>query len=78
MPRFSRATKTVFALLAGGAAIIGIGATNHAAPARVAPLLGGSFSSLQKQGGRSVGFGVRASDGAMTDGYCRFVPTVLT
>ena len=50
MPRFSRATKTV---LAGGAAIIGIGATNHAAPTRVAPLLGGSSSSSQKQGGRS-------------------------
>lgn len=53
MPRFSRATKTVLALLAGGAAIIGIGATNHATPARVAPLLGSSSSSSQKQGGRS-------------------------
>ena len=28
-------------------------------------------------GGRAVGFGVRESDGAITDGYCRFVPTVL-
>lgn len=28
-------------------------------------------------GGMSVGFGVRESDGAITDGYCRFVPTVL-
>ena len=28
-------------------------------------------------GGRAVGFGVRESDGAITDGYCRFVPTVI-
>lgn len=38
-------------LYAGGTAIIGIGAVNHSAPARVAPLLGGSSS--QKQSGPS-------------------------
>lgn len=29
-------------------------------------------------GGASVALGIRESDGAITDGYCRFVPTVLT
>lgn len=53
MPKLSRFTKSALALVAGGAALIGIGATHPATAPRIASLTGGSSSSSQTKGGRS-------------------------
>lgn len=59
MPKLSRLTKTV---LAGGAAIIGIGATNHAHTTRIAPLTGGSSTSTQKSNRSSASSSISHSE----------------
>lgn len=51
MPRLSRKAKSIVAVLAGVAAIIGISGNHHAATQRTATLRGGTSSSTQNKGG---------------------------